>query len=446
MNAQTETAPHFETLTRALQDKIGKEIDLQELKDEFEKYLEYGVPADQAVRTLMRHHGAAAPIAPAVVQTDERTTLRACPPNVPYVNLLVRLLSLNRKTVQARGEEKEIFWGLLGDETGTASYTSWRPLEGLAKGDVIAVQGAYTKEFRNELQVNFGDRTKLEKKDASALPKTPVEWVDAQVGELKEGLRGIRVTARILDVQPRTVTVQGESKTLWGGSLADSTGKAEFTSWHDHKLVADTVVTIEGGYVRSYRGVPQLNFDSDATVKPLKGEFPSAKELAHSTTVSLGELVERGGGSDVRAVATLLEIRPGSGLVFRCPQDGCSRVLQGGHCRIHGKGEGVPDLRIKGVLDDGTGAVSVIVGRETTEALLGKNLEACIEQAKEAFRFEVVQEELEEKLTGRVYAVEGNVLSDDYGLMFLARSFIAFGEDAESVAAQLIADLPTEAY
>ncbi len=399
----------------ALSDKLGTELDEAEVKAELQKYLDYGVPADQAVRTILRHHGASAGApAPATAATG-LTKLADLPGNAPAVNVLARVISINTKSVNARGEDKEIYWGMLGDETATRAYTSWRPLEGVEKGDVLEIQGAYTKEWRNEVQINFGDRTRLEKKDPDALPKTPEVFREVKIGELQAGDRGLSITGRILDISSRQITVQDEAKTIYGGTIADESGKVEFTAWSDPGLQADQVVTIAGGYVRAYRGVPQFNFDSDATITPAEVDLPDADTLADTAPVALSELMDRG-GNDVTVIATMLEVRDGSGLVFRDPES--NRVVHGSQI----KENSIPDLRVKGVLDDGTGAMSVICNREITEALLGKSLEECQAMAKAAFRSEVVQERLQEKLSGRVYKVQGNVLVDEFGAMFIARS------------------------
>ncbi len=416
----------------ALSDKLGTEIDEADVKAELQKYLDYGVPADQAVRTILRHHGAAAgaPPAAAAAPPGERTKLADLPGNVPSVNVLARVISINTKSVNARGEDKEIYWGMLGDETATRAYTSWRPLEGIEKGDVLEIQGAYTKEWRNEVQLNFGDRTRLEKRDPDDLPKTPEVFRDVKIGELQAGDRGLRVTGRILDISSRQITVQDAPKTIFGGSIADESGKVEFTAWSDPGLNADDIVTIAGGYVRAYRGVPQLNFDSDATITKADIELPDADTLADTPPVALCDLMERG-GNDVVVIATMLEVRDGSGLVFRDPET--NRVVHGSQI----KDNSIPDLRIKGVLDDGTGAMSVICNRELTEALLGKSLEECQAMAKEAFRSEVIQERLQEKLSGRVYKVQGNVLIDEFGAMFIARTVkpaeLAVADEAQAL-------------
>ncbi len=439
-----DIAPHLATLTRALKDKIGTEIDETDLKDEFQKYLDYGVPPEQAVRTLLRHHGgqSAVPRAPA---STERVTLAALPAASPGVNLKVRLLTVNTKQVNARGEAKDIVWGLLGDESGTAPYTSWRPLEGLQKGDVLEVQGAYTKEYNGQVQVNFGDRTRLAKLPPESLPPTPPSITEVQVADIQEGMRGLRVSGRILAVAPREVQVQGQPRTLYGGTLADRSGAIEFSAWHDFGLKAGDAVTIEGGYVRAFRGVPQLSFDQGSKVTPFTGDLPPLERLSIHPPTPIGRLLERGGASDVTLVGTLLEVRPGSGLVLRCghKEEGaaCGRVLQSGQCRLHGKMEGTPDLRIKGVLDDGTGAVSIIIGREATQALLGKTLEACVEEARAAFRPEVIQDQLKERLTGRVFQARGNALSDEYGMQLIARSLAAHQEDTASGAQDLLSEI-----
>lgn len=436
MQQAIDLAPHIAEIKRALAGKAS-EIDETDLTDELRKYLEYGVPAEQAVRTILRHHGVQSAPRPSAPVIEGRQTLAQVAATSPYVSLKVRLLTVNHKTVKARGEDKDVVWGLLGDETGTAPYTSWRPLEGLAKGDVIEVKGAYTKEYQGKPQVNFGDRTQIAKLDAAELPRTPDALKDADVADLRDGMRGVRVTARILDVTPRQVTVQGQPRTVWGGQLADRTGQVEFSSWADHKLAPGQVITLEGAYVRSFRGVPQLSFDQDARVKPYSGDFPDVDALQQRDPMLLRELVARGGGSDVLVHGSIVEVKDGSGLIMRCGTTGCTRVLAGGVCRIHGKVEAVPDLRIKAVLDDGTGAVSLVAGRDWTEKVLGKDLEACKKEAQAAFRPQVIQEHLAQAITGRAVAVRGNALSDDYGITFIVRHF-AFRNEEKAPAANLI--------
>src|SRR5439155_771378 len=82
-------------------------------------------------------------------------------PGEQSVNLLARVVAVYEKEVTPQGQEtKTILSGILGDATATVPFTAWEPLPTpLAKGDVIRVQNAYTKEYRGQVQLNFGVRT-----------------------------------------------------------------------------------------------------------------------------------------------------------------------------------------------------------------------------------------------------------------------------------------------
>ncbi len=196
---------------------------------------------------------------------------------------------------------------------------------------------------------------------------------DYKVNELRGGLSSVEVTARILEIQDREVDISGQKKKVFSGILGDETGKAQFTAWHDFKLKEGAVVKITGGYVKSWKGIPQFTFDEKATVEKLDANTIAKKDVK-TQKILLSELVERNGALDVEVEGTVIEIRKGSGLVQRCPQ--CNRVLQQGSCAVHGTVEGKTDLRMKLVIDDGAGSVSAILGKELTEKLLGKTMPA----------------------------------------------------------------------
>jgi replication factor A1 len=103
----------------------------------------------------------------------------------------------------------------------------------------------------------------------------------------------------------------------------------------------------------------------------------------------------------------LVDIQRGSGLIKRCPEEECTRVLQNGRCSEHGEVDGEFDLRIKGVLDDGESVEEVIFDREATEALTGIDLEEAKEMAMDALDTTVVADEMRASVLGRYYRVRG---------------------------------------
>jgi replication factor A1 len=120
----------------------------------------------------------------------------------------------------------------------------------------------------------------------------------------------------------------------------------------------------------------------------------------------IDEAIEVGDNADT-VEGALVDIQSGSGLIKRCPEEDCTRVLQNGRCSEHGQVEGEFDLRIKGVLDDGETVSEVIFDREATEKLTGMSLEEAKDMAMDALDTTVVAEEMGDDVLGRYYRVTG---------------------------------------
>ncbi len=410
-SVKEELAPHVHDITRALGNKVSE----QEVERELSSYLNvYRVSLDTAKRSIVKKHGGN----PATLAIGVSKTIRELGPGEQSVNLLVRVVAVFEKEVTPQGQEaKRILSGILGDPSATVPFTAWEPLPmALAKGDVIRVQNAYTKEYRGQVQVNFGFRT--------------------VVGSASN----VAVTARILSIERREVEVDGAPKAVFSGVLADETGKTQFSAWKDFSLKEDEVLRIEGAYVKSWRGIPQISFDERAAITRLKDDLlPPLARLNVSPRMWIEDLAERGGAADVTVRGILIDLREGSGLVYRCPE--CRRVLRKGACRIHGEVKGNPDLRVKAVLDDGSGALTAVFDRELTEALLDKTLDACIAQAKEAMSTDVIRDELADVIVAQPIEVRGNVTSDDYGLMMIVASAKILKVDVQAEAREMLEGL-----
>jgi replication factor A1 len=178
------------------------------------------------------------------------------------------------------------------------------------------------------------------------------------------------------------------------GLLGDETGTVKFTKWSKSDLPE-----LEEGVVYSLRNVVTDEYEGRFSVK-----------LNRTTTIEeLDEDIEVGDDS-IEVEGALVDIQSGSGLIKRCPEENCTRVLQNGRCSEHGEVEGEFDLRIKGVLDDGDSVHEVIFDQEATENLTGIQLEEAKEMAMDALDTSVVADEMREKTLGRYYRVTGPTL------------------------------------
>ena len=406
---------HIDDILNVLDDDSEKKVSRKNLETELKKFLEYGVPIDQTKQTLIKKFSGDTTFTPSP-SSSGRTLIKDLQPNAYSVNLLCRVITINPKEITVKGENKKIFYGIIGDESGTIPFTAWNELD-VEKGDTIKVSNAYTREWQGTVQLNFGDRVSIEKTDEDKLPDSAFKPKEFKIKDLRSGLVAIEVVAQVLELDKRETEVDGAKKKVFSGVIGDETGKAQFTSWHDFKLKKGDVIKISGGYIKSWKGIPQLTFDEKATVEKLdksklSGEIQTQK-------IPLHMLVERHGALDIEAEGTVMEIRSGSGLIMRCPE--CDRVLWNDECKIHGKVEGKSDIRIKLVVDDGTGAVSAIIGRELTEKLLGKTLEECEKLVEDSKDENALVDEMNKLLFTHKINVQGNALGDNFGTTIIAK-------------------------
>jgi replication factor A1 len=175
------------------------------------------------------------------------------------------------------------------------------------------------------------------------------------------------------------------------GLLGDETGTVKFVAWETSDLPAlkeGQAYRLENVVTDEYQGRYSVKLNKTTTISELDEEI----EVGDDATEVEGALVD---------------IQSGSGLIKRCPEEDCTRVLQNGRCSEHGEVEGEFDLRIKGVLDDGERVHEVIFDKDATEALTGIGLEEAKEMAMDALDTTVVADEMRAAVMGRYYRVAG---------------------------------------
>ncbi|PSG96928.1 hypothetical protein BRD56_08215, partial [Thermoplasmatales archaeon SW_10_69_26] len=258
-----DIASTIEELARKLDD-----VDEDEIREELQRYLDHGVPLHQAKRDLeqtlpQQSSEAGGSTEPSPTEDKQIGEIGIDDENV---NVRAKVLSVTEREVTARGEEKTIWSGELGDETGVVDYTSWRNLD-IEPGQVLEIEDAYVTEWRDAPQINVGDHAQVtEIADDIEVPadaRTP-STSDADVGDLEAGMSAVSVTGRVLSKDSREVTVRGDPQTLWEGEIADESGRIPYTAWEDFDFAEGDILTIDNAYVRSFRGLPQLNFGDNA--------------------------------------------------------------------------------------------------------------------------------------------------------------------------------------
>lgn len=437
-----EFALHFEELKKELEGKI----DDDQLKKELNTYLnEYRVTPDAAKRGIKRKYSAdnTSSFMTADSMSKKIEELKGTEMNV---DITAKAIYVDKKQITVRGSPKTIVSGILGDETGTAPFTIW---EGdnveLIKGDVYLFKNAYTKLWNDRVQINLGSRGKVEAAEGIRVdvPERTIstESVEMKIAEIKEGSGNVTVTGRIMSMEEKNVMARGESKIVYSGIIADDTGKIQYSAWDDYNLKEGETVCIKNAYIRAWKGIPQLNLGDKCEVSIVDDKFGDIDMTISKRTMA--DVVEAGGSLDVSITGTVVDLRTGSGLIWRCPE--CKRSIQNNECTTHGSVEPITDLRMKLILDDGTGAVGAIVNRADTERLTGITLEAAEGLAKARGNSEIVAAEMAKLMMMKKVTATGNVMSDDYGSTMIVNDIrienINVTEEAEELYKEVEAAL-----
>ncbi|MGI6471987.1 MAG: single-stranded DNA-binding protein [Candidatus Methanomethylophilaceae archaeon] len=431
--SEEELTPHFEELKRVLQDKV----DDSEIMAELRRYvLEFHIAPDAAKRGILRKYGVSEPTP---FRTSVVKKIGELTGNEQSVDLLVRIVYVEDKDITVRGQPKTITSGIVGDETGTASFTLWEKQETrIEKGSIYWFRNAYTKLWNDKVQINMGARGSIETAEGETIDVPDrvitMEASECKIGQITGGMGNVTVTGRILSTEERNVTVKGEPKTVYAGVIADDTGKIQYSAWNDFDFKEGETVCIKNGYIRSWRGIPQLNIGDRGEVSRVDDTFGPISDGV--VTKSIGDIVKTGGGLDINIVGAVVDVRRGSGLIERCPE--CNRSIFNGECQAHGKVEPVMDLRLKLTVDDGTGAISAIINRELTEKLTGTTLGAVEGLAKARGSTEPVTAEMTQKIIIKRVSMTGNVLSDEYGPMMIVSDAELIQEDVTAKAEKLL--------
>ncbi len=384
----------------SLADELDADVD--EVEERLKNLLEYSVPLEEAERTVRRRYGSDA----SEPETAEATDIAELSPSDSRVSVEAVVLSAGRRSIRVSGDDTVITEGELADDTGVISYTAWDETD-FDPGDSVRVEGE-VREWNGEPQVNVDSSADVRGIDGD-IDAVEEPYGVRSLAELEDGDRAVTLEVGVVESEEKTIQGRDGETEITSGVFGDSSGRLPFTDWENRDLDEGDSVRLENAYVNEYRGIPQVNAGEFTTV-----EEADDLDVDHTPPESdVAETVSKGGDFDVVVRGNVLSVKEGSGLIERCPE--CGRVVQKGQCRAHGDVDAEDDMRTKAVLDDGTGAVTLVVGRELTEKLYGGTLKDAQEEARDAMDKTVVTESIADNTVGHRWRVRGNVSVGDYG-------------------------------
>jgi len=310
----------------------------------------------------------------------------------PIIDLPRGVVSLEGKVVSLteRTTGPMHLSGVIADGTGAIRFTVRQgdPTSGIEEGGWYRFDYAIADVYRGamNLQLNAGTFVEPLTEDRSLRPAI------ISVNEIKPGV----VCLRVKVVQEYE---SSSERMFQSGVLGDESGTVRFVTWKDggdERLIPGTVYTIYYASADEFNGRPSLT---------INGATCLADEA--------GNIEVKASGDEV--TGALVHISPGSGLIKRCPVEGCGRVLtRQNYCQIH---EIQPnyqyDLRIKGWIDNGRQTWDTIISREGVEKLLGLTLAGAQEMAENnPLGLETVYYHLCEQVLGRYLTCQGRIIEN----------------------------------
>ncbi len=384
--------------------------------------------------TVLREGGPA--VAP---MSDEPISIEKASENEGYVNLIARIVSLKPDVIVKRdgSGSLDIFRGTFADSSGKISFLSWVPINHEV-GDLVKIEGAMIRKFRETPEVNINDRTKLEKYHDNNFASTEElsKVTTSKIGDLRNGMKDVITTVQVESWQSRTFTnSDGEEKVVRSGDVMDPTGRCRLTAWCEIDPKPGDFLHLVNARVQFWQGSPDLVIDNLDQVSNLTdAPWEAIDPEQHWVEIKLSDLVTSGSRRGIKTNGTIVAIRSDSGIILRCPE--CRRILRESACVDHGVQHGVEDLRLKFVIDNGVHNAPLIMSKEPSEKLLGMSQDMIKEKISKSSHADFLTETRNNYLARKV-SINGRSLVDSQGAMILAEEVI-FDSISNESAAKLV--------
>lgn len=379
------------TVAKRISDKIqekGAKADIAVIERKLTLLVkEFCIPLEEAERTVTNELHRELKLGTVQSASAGKRPIRDLAPG-DWVTIEAKVVSLSTPRSPAIAQN-----GILADESGAIQFVIWAKAGApkLEERQWYRFEAATIDDFRGapNLKVHSGTTIETLDDDRPLMPAT------TPIAELRPGVVSVR--AKVVQEWEKR-----HERMVQSGLLGDESGTASFVIWADsdrEKLETDKVYEIYYAAAEEFNGRISLNL-TNAMYLAEEGDI----EVSRGTETLSGAMVHIG---------------PGSGLIKRCPVEGCNRVLSNrNYCPVHEIQTTFRyDLRIKGVLDDGLAAKNVLLQREATEKISALTLEDAITIAENnPLGYDDVLVRIQEAVLGRYYTCSG---SDIEGTMLV---------------------------
>ena len=359
------------------------------------------------------------------------------------VTVVGRLLASRKDQIHRKDGSGsiDVVRGRIADDSGAIGFLSWESFDHEV-GSLIKIENAQVRTFRDTPEINIGSSTKIEiyhDANFSTADDLAAQSI-SKIEDLRDGSRDVDIVVEVQKMTKRTFTnADGEEKSVWSGDIADPTGRCRCSIWSEPPFDIDStpiVMRLRSVRVRAWQGIPDITIDDVSQIE-LLAATPWGDDIDLSTNVvevPLHDLVSGASRVGISTSGFIVSVREDSGIISRCPE--CRRVLRDGVCFTHGEQDGDSDVRLRLVLDDGIGSLSLMVNKIAATDLLSMDEEKITKEIEENGSMAFVQQ-IRELLLGRKMKVSGRTFVDEQGSMLISDAVELLESDSALDASEL---------
>jgi replication factor A1 len=308
----------------------------------------------------------------------------------------------------------------VADESGNIGFLSWVPFE-FIEGDLIKLNNISVRKFRDTPEINISNDAKIELyidnsfPDMVNLSKTSV----SSISDLRNGMRDISIILQITSWEERTFTSEdGTERIVRSGDVMDPTGRCRLTAWCDFNPKVGDYIQINSARAQFWQGSPDLVVDDLEQITNVSNPpWDDIDPSNHWVEVDIDDLSNGGSRRGISVSGTIVSVRKDSGIIYRCTK--CRRVLRDDACSEHGMVEGIEDIRLRFVLDNGVSNASLLLSKEPSELFLQQKSDEIKSQISSLGPDGFINN-LRNSLLSKKVNVKGRALIDAQGTMILA--------------------------
>ncbi len=329
---------------------------------------------------------------------------------VNAVDLKVKILSIDKREINTSRGESVYYYGLIGDETSVMAYTAWEFPGVIKAGDVVEIKYARVKEYNGRLRVYMDSKTEIILKPGENLDVKNT-YKEVKLQDISTKTPFVSVSGMISAITSREYNKEGRKFLIYSGFIEDDTSRVRISSF-GRPLENGKIYSIKGARVAEFNKQMELSVGDKTDIEE------SPQDINFERNFKIFDIKNPAGSINIDVFVITFGLK--SGIIKRC--EICNKPLSTGVCADHPNEKTVLDIFTYFTVDDGTGIMQAIAGKNAILPLIGIEEDEIPKYANEIY------DKMNEKLYGHAFKMNVDFVINEDGLSLRVNSISELDE------------------